>query len=64
MIERPIRFYCRECSKELFTLMDYKFIALEPFEEVLAGCICADCILKEIKKDDNNGRTIKRNTKP
>ena len=48
MIDRPIRFYCRECGKEIYKGIDYEVMGDDSFETVLRSCICSDCILQEV----------------
>ena len=59
-IERPIRFFCRLCGKELFELADYEknFYRHLTMEYLIAKCECSDCILQQIidiDKEVGNG---------
>jgi len=48
--ERPIRFFCTECGKELWTMAKYEQIKDETIEEILNTLVCSDCILEKIHK--------------
>jgi len=48
--KRPIRFFCTECGKELWTGMDYEMHEQETLGEILRSLKCSDCILKDINE--------------
>jgi hypothetical protein len=48
--ERPIRFFCTECGKEMWSMVNFERIKDETIEEILYTLNCSDCMLEEIHK--------------
>lgn len=52
VIERPIRFFCRFCGKELFELAEYeKEFYGRTLEEMIGRAHCSDCLLELCKEE-------------
>lgn len=47
--ERPIRFYCRKCGREMWEMADYEECSEMPIWAVLEALICSDCLLREAR---------------
>lgn len=56
--ERPIRFFCTECGKEMWEHLDYEEKKDETIEELLYMLICSDCMMNSLKKEAYNGNHI------
>lgn len=50
---RPIRFYCPECGKELWEMVDYNDIANDTIGQILITLLCSDCLLLKLKEGDS-----------
>jgi len=48
-----IKFYCKECGKEMWQLADWDNIKNLTLEQLSHVLICSDCTLKELKRDKN-----------
>lgn len=46
-----IKFYCRECGKEMWQLINFASIKHLTIGEVKRRLICSDCIEKRMGKD-------------
>ncbi len=51
---RPVRFFCNQCGVELFQSMDLNEHFDYTLEELIIRCQCTDCMLKCIRKHNEN----------
>ena len=49
--ERPIRFFCAVCGKEIWQELDYEEHDTTTLGGLLRSLKCSDCILNEIRKE-------------
>ena len=47
-----IKFYCKECGKEIWEDLNEVDKNIYTIKEMEKRCICSDCILKDIKKEE------------
>lgn len=48
---RPVRFYCQECGKELFDMIDFTEYTISIKEFLNTSKQCSDCELKSIQSN-------------
>jgi hypothetical protein len=51
LTKRPIRFFCKDCSKEIWEDLDYSMHSNDRLWALIHCCLCSDCLLKRMKKD-------------
>ena len=50
---RPIKFYCTECGKEIWEMLEYDDIINDTIGHILNTLICSDCLLLKLKEGDS-----------